>query len=187
MKVCENLLTKQVSDAKKILKLEKIRLDAKNRAKTDKIVKKILAKSKAREEDSKNRDEIIRKYDKNEVQRSFEKIKILNKIISGNPNISIEKSEIINKLIKLHSLKETYYLNKENNNSEKNEETDITLLNREITELEKTLRDQGSSGAFIYQNEFTKLLIFLAQLHAGNNSKKLKDDINQLLKFKTNN
>ena len=53
--------------------------------------------------------------------------------------MSSEKSEIINKLIKLHSLNEIYYLNKANNNSEKNKETDITLLNREITELEKFL------------------------------------------------
>ena len=37
------------------------------------------------------------------------------------------------------------------------------------------------SGMFTSQ-EFAKLLTFLAQLHAGNNSKKLKNDINQLLK-----
>ena len=35
---------------------------------------------------------------------------------------------------------------------------------------------------FTSKNEFVKLLIFLEQLHAGNNSKKLKNDINQLLK-----
>ena len=61
----------------------------------------------------------LKKHDKNEARRSFEKIKKFNKIISDNPNISSEKSEIINKLIKFHSLKETYYLNKANNNSEK--------------------------------------------------------------------
>ena len=38
------------------------------------------------------------------------------------------------------------------------------------------------SGMFTSQKEFPKLLIFLAQLHAGNNSKKLKNNINQLLK-----
>ena len=38
------------------------------------------------------------------------------------------------------------------------------------------------SGMFTSQKEFAKLLTFLAQLHAGNNSKKLKNDINQLLK-----
>ena len=35
---------------------------------------------------------------------------------------------------------------------------------------------------FTSQKEFAKLLTFLAQLHAGNDSKKLKNDINQLLK-----
>ena len=62
---------------------------------------------------------MVKKHNKNEARRSFEKIKKFNKIISDNPNISSEKSEIINKLIKFHSLKETYYLNKANNNSEK--------------------------------------------------------------------
>ena len=38
------------------------------------------------------------------------------------------------------------------------------------------------SGMFTSQKEFAKLLTFLAQLRAGNNSKKLKNDINQLLK-----
>ena len=38
------------------------------------------------------------------------------------------------------------------------------------------------SGMFTSQKEFAKLLTFLAQLHAGNNSEKLKNDINQLLK-----
>ena len=39
-----------------------------------------------------------------------------------------------------------------------------------------------SSGMFTSQKEFAKLLTFLAQLYAGNNSKKLKNNINQLLK-----
>ena len=38
------------------------------------------------------------------------------------------------------------------------------------------------SGMFTSQKEFAKLLTFLAQLHAGNNSKKLKSNITQLLK-----
>ena len=38
------------------------------------------------------------------------------------------------------------------------------------------------SDMFTLQKEFAKLLTFLAQLHAENNSKKLKNDINQLLK-----
>ena len=57
------MLDKQVSDAKKFLKLVKkeSKLDAKNRGKTDELVKEILAKNKIREEDSKNIDEIIKK------------------------------------------------------------------------------------------------------------------------------
>ena len=35
---------------------------------------------------------------------------------------------------------------------------------------------------FTSQTEFAKLLTSLAQFHAGNNSKKLKNDINRLLK-----
>ena len=38
------------------------------------------------------------------------------------------------------------------------------------------------SGMFTSQKEFAKLLTFLAQSHAGNNTKKLKNNINQLLK-----
>ena len=34
------------------------------------------------------------------------------------------------------------------------------------------------SGMFTSQKEFAKLLTFLAQLHAGNNSKKFENDIN---------
>ena len=68
------MLNKQVSDAKKFLKLLKkeSKIDAKNRAKTDELFREILAKNKAREADSKNTDEIIKKYNKNEAQRSFE-------------------------------------------------------------------------------------------------------------------
>ena len=36
--------------------------------------------------------------------------------------------------------------------------------------------------AFTYQNKFVKLLALLTQLFTKNNSKKLKDDINQILK-----
>ena len=184
MKASENLFNKQVSDAKKFLKLVKkeSKLNAKNRAKIDKLIEKILANNKAREEDSKNIDEMIKKHDKNEAQRSFEEIKKSNKIIRDNPNMSSEKSEIINKLIKLHSLKQTYYLNKANNKSEKNKETDITLLDREITELEKVFRDQRGSGVFTSKNEFVKLLILLAQLLTKTSSREFKNDTSKLLK-----
>ena len=112
----------------------------------------------------------------------FKKIERLNKIVNDNPDMSSEKSEIINRLIKLYSLTQIYYLNKVDNNSEKNKAINIALLNSDINELKKRLRDQKGSGVFTSQKDFVKLLTFLAQLHAGNNSKKLKNDINWLLK-----
>ena len=75
-------------------------------------------------------------------------------------------------------------MNKIDNNLKANENIDDVLINCEIHELEKKLRDQPikGSGVFTSQKEFANLLTFLAQLHAGNNSKKLKNDINRLLK-----
>ena len=43
-------------------------------------------------------------------------------------------------------------------------------------------KNQKGSGTFTYQNKIVKLLTFLTQLLTKNNSKKLKDDINQILK-----
>ena len=61
---------------------------------------------------------------------------------------------------------------------------DDVSIGCEVSELERRLRDlpKKGSGMFTSQKEFAKLLTFLAQLHAGNNSKKLKNNINQLLK-----
>ena len=75
-------------------------------------------------------------------------------------------------------------MNKIDNNLKANENIDYILINREIHELEKKRRDQlkKGSGVVTSQKEFAKLLTFLAQLHAGNNSKKLKNDMNRLLK-----
>ena len=42
--------------------------------------------------------------------------------------------------------------------------------------------NQKGSGMFTYQNKIVKLLTLLTQLLTKNNSKKLKDDINQILK-----
>ena len=93
--------------------------------------------------------------------------------------MSSEKSEIINRLIELYSLKRLYYLNNADNNSKANEKTYHVSISREINELEKRLRDQPKkgSGVFTLQKEFAKLLTFLAQLHAGNNSKKLISEL----------
>ena len=63
--------------------------------------------------------------------------------------------------------------NNDGNNGNNNNGNNIENIN--------TNSKKGSS-MFTSQKEFAKLLTFLAQLHAGNNSKKLKNDINQLLK-----
>ena len=96
-------------------------------------------------------------------------------MINGNLDMSSEKSEIINRLIELYSVKQIYHLNKIDNNLKANENIDNILINREIHELEKKLRDQPKKGrgVFTSQKQFEKLLTFLAQLHVGNNSKKL--------------
>ena len=98
--------------------------------------------------------------------------------------MSSEKSEIINKLIELYSLRQIYYLNKIDNNLKANENIDDVSIGREISELEKRLRDLPKKGnsVFASQKEFARLLTFLAQFRAGNNSKKLKNNINKLLK-----
>ena len=98
--------------------------------------------------------------------------------------MSSEKSEIINKLIESNGLVQIYNLNKIDNNLKANENTDNILINREINELEEKLRHlpKIGSGMFTSQKEFAKLLTFLMQLNAGNNFKKLKNDINRLLK-----
>ena len=55
-------------------------------------------------------------------------------------------------------------------------------MDNKIRKLEDEFRNQKGSGTFTYQNKFVKLLTLLAQLLTKNNSKKLKDDINQILK-----
>ena len=113
-----------------------------------------------------------------------EELEKLNKMINNDLDMSGEKSEKINKLIELYSLRQIYYLNKIDNNSKANEKIDNIPSIREISKLKKRLRElpKKGSGMFTSQKEFAKLLTVLAQLHAGNNSKKLKNNINQLLK-----
>ena len=145
-------------------------------------------------------NEIFKEHNAKKAQGASKEVKKLHKMINNNLNMSSAKSEIINRLIKLYRLKRLYYLNKIHDNSEANENIDDILIDNGIIELEKRLRDlnypsgriktnkarpfkdQKVSGMFTLQKEFAKLLIFLSQLHAGNNSKKLKNDINQLLK-----
>ena len=87
------MLDKQVSNSKKILELNKkySDLNAKSMAKTDKLIEEILAKNKAREEYSKNIDEILKKYNAEEAQRASEKLEKFNKMINDNLDMSSEK------------------------------------------------------------------------------------------------
>ena len=180
------MLDKQVSDSKKILELNKkySELNAKSMAKTDELVKKIFAKTKAREEYDRKVDKVLKEYYTKEAQRASKKVENLNKMINDNLDMSSEKSAIINKLIELNSLIQIYNLNKIDNNFKANEKIDNVSISSEISELEKRLMDlpKKGSGVFTSQKEFAKLLTFLEQLHNGNNSKKLKNNIKQLLK-----
>ena len=66
-------------------------------------------------------------------------------------------------------------------NDPKGSKADLKLLDDEIRKLEDEFRNQKGSGTFTYQNKFVKLLVLLTQLLTKNNSKRLKDDINQIL------
>ena len=129
-------------------------------------------------------NEKLKKYNVKEAQRASEKVEKFNKMINDNLDMSSEKSEIINRLIELCRLMELYRLKVIDNNLEINEKIDNILIGSEINDLEKRLRDlpKKGSGVFTSQKEFAKLLTFLAQVYAGNNFKKLKNDINRLLK-----
>ena len=185
MKAFKDLSNKQVRDAKKTSELGKkySELNAKSIAKTDKQIEEIIAKNKAKEEARKNIDKVIEEYYTNKAQRAPKEIEKFNKMINDNLDIPREKSEIINKFIELYSLIQIYYLNKIDNNLKANENIHNILIETEIRELEKRLRDlpKKSSGAFSSQKEFAKLLTFLAQLLTNNSSKELINDIKQLI------
>ena len=67
-------------------------------------------------------------------------------------------------------------------NDPKNKKADLRAIDDDIRKLDDEFRNQNGSGTFTYQNKFVKLLTLLTQLLTKNNSKKLKDDINQILK-----
>ena len=103
-----------------------------------------MIEKKARKEYVRKTDEVLKKdyesmkkYYKDNVQDAFKEIEKLNKMINDNPDMSSEKKEIINELIELYNLKKKnlYYLNKIDNNLEKNKEIDYNAINSKITEL----------------------------------------------------
>ena len=125
----------------------------------------------------------------NELNLSNSRIKYLGKIIKENPKMSAKEIDIINQLKSLYAMRKEYFNVKINN--PKTAKADLRMVDDQIHNLEKEFRDQKGSGTFTYQNKFVKLLTLLTQLLAKNtaepsalarNSKKLKDDINQILK-----
>ena len=115
-----------------------------------------------------------------ELNISNSRIKYLDQIIKENPKMSAKEIDIINQLKSLYTMRNEYFNVKINN--PKSEKADLRIVDDQICNLEKKFRDQKGSGTFTYQNKFVKLLTLLTQLLAKNNSKKFKDDINQILK-----
>ena len=118
-----------------------------------------------------------------ELNISDSKIKYLDKIIKENPKMSAKKKDITNQLKSLYAFRKDYFKTKIYNPEIKT--PDLKSLDDQIRNLEKEFRDQKGSRTFASQNKFVKLLTLLTQLLTKNtarNSKKFKDDINQILK-----
>ena len=96
-----------------------------------------------------------------ELNISNSRIKYLDKIIKENPKMLAKKIDIINQLKLLYTIRKDYFK--------------IKIYNPES-------KPPKGSGTFTSQNKFVKLLTLLTQLLTKNNSKKFKDDINQILK-----
>ena len=94
--------------------------------------------------------------------------------------MSNKKIDIINQLKTLYTIRKSYFEIKIND--PKSKTPNLRSLDDQIHELEDEFRDQKGSGTFTYQNKFVKLLTLLTQLLTKNNSKKLNDDTNQILK-----
>ena len=180
IKILSESLEKNINESKELLKeIEEYDKNKKYKL-ADEIFKEIDDRKK---ENIKKSDEVLKEYYAREAQRASEKVEKFNKMINDNLDMSNEKSEMINRLKELYQIIQLYYLNKIDDNLEKNEGINNTLINSEINELERKLRDlpKKSSGMFILQKSFIKLLTLLAQLYFKNNTKKLKNDIEQLI------
>ena len=103
----------------------------------------------------------MKKYYKDEVQDAFKGIEKLNKMINDNPDMLSEKRKIINELIELYNLKNLYYLNKIDNNLEKNKEMNYNAINSKITDLRLKLLTHKGKG-------YVNLPILLSKLNVTN-------------------
>ena len=120
------------------------------------------------------------KFYQHKLNISNSRIKHFDKITKENAEMSNKKIDIINQLKSLYVIRSDYF--KVRIYNPKNKKADLKSLDDEIRKLEDEFRDQKGSGTFTNQNKFVKLLTLLTQLLAKNNSKKLKDNINQILK-----
>ena len=132
--------------------------------------------------DAEQREEKFKDYEfyEYELNISDSRIKYLDKIIEENPKMSAKEKDIINQLKSLYAIRKQFFKIKIYNPESK--PPDLMPLDDQIRDLEKEFRDQKGSGTFTLQNKFVKLLTLLTQLLTKNNSKKFKDDINQILK-----
>ena len=115
-----------------------------------------------------------------ELNISNSRTKYLDKTIKENPKMSAEKLDIINQLKSLYAMRKDYLKIKIYNPESKT--PNLRSLDDQIRKLEDEFRDRKGSRTFTLQNKFVKLLTLLTQLLTKNNSKKFKDDINQILK-----
>ena len=115
-------------------------------------------------------DETTKKFYKDEIEKTSSAIKFLDK-----KEIYIY---IVNQLKELYKLRETYFTNKFSKRPENNKNINIISIDDDISKL----LDQEGKGVFNYQNEFVKLLTSLTQLLTKNKSKKIKAEINQIVK-----
>ena len=146
------------------------------------VLKKINPKYMENMTDNEKKYKRIKKSYEDESKKERAKVKFFDKKIRDNPTMSKKEINKITHLKEFYELREQYFINKFNNEPEKNKFIIIRSIDNSIYRLEDGHRDQKGSGAFTYQNDFVKLLNVLAQLLIKNNSKILKNDINQLLK-----
>ena len=115
-----------------------------------------------------------------ELNISNSRIKYLDKIIKENPKMSAKKIDTMNQLKSLYAMRKDYF--KIKIYDPKSKTPNLRSLDDQIRKVEDEFRDQKDSGTFTSQNKFVKLLTLLTQLLTKNNSKKFKDNINQILK-----
>ena len=117
-----------------------------------------------------------------ELDISDSRIKYFDEIIKENPKMSNKMIDIINQLKTLYTFRKNYFEIKIND--PKSKTPNLRSLEDQIRELEDDLEEETKTVAarLLIKIKFVKLLTLLTKLLTKNNSKKLKDDINQILK-----